>query len=86
MWVAFGEEPFIRGFEDCRTLRYDVKQQVELVTHLLSAWETLGKLVGLTARLSVRAPTETTCLGRKTPYTCMLHANPSAPTCDSTFK
>ena len=43
--------------------------------HLLPAWEMFDTHVGLNARQTVRTPTETTCLGRKTPHTCMLHAD-----------
>ena len=45
-----------------------------MVTHLLSTWETPEEAHGPTARFSVWVPAETTCLGRKTPDRCMLHA------------
>ena len=45
-----------------------------MVTHLLSTWETPDETHGPTARFSVWVPAETTCLGRKTPDRCMLHA------------
>ena len=45
-----------------------------MVTHLLSTWETPEEAHGPNARFSVWVPAETTCLGRKTPDRCMLHA------------
>ena len=51
-----------------------IRKAGELVSHLLSAWETPDEAIGPTARFSVWVPAETTCLGRKTPYRCMLHA------------
>ena len=51
-----------------------IRKAGELVTHQLSAWETPDETLGPTARPSVWVPAETTCLGRETPYRCMLHA------------
>lgn len=44
------------------------------VIQLLSSWETPEEIAGPTARFFVRVPAEATCLGRKTPHRCMLHA------------
>ena len=52
MWVRADENPLYGAFEVCRTLGYDAKQQVS-GKHVLSAWETLGKDVGLNARFRV---------------------------------
>lgn len=48
-----------------------IQEAGELVTHLLSAWETSDEALGPTARYSVWMPAETTCLGRKTPHRCV---------------
>ena len=51
-----------------------IREAGEMVSHPLSAWETPDETFGPTARFSVWVPAETTCLGRETPYRCMLHA------------
>ena len=56
-----------------------IRKAGEMVSHLLSAWETPDEAHGPTARFSVWVPAETTCLGRETPYRCMRHAAAAYP-------